>query len=94
MLLADFNIKASHTALVVRSSWCWLWWHAPFIPTLRRKRLEDLREFCLVYRVRSRTSRATQRTHVSKNQLPPTQKKGVCAITKYGVSRQERRLSG
>jgi hypothetical protein len=43
---------------------CWAWWLTPLIPALGRQR-----EFkaSLVYRVSSRTDRATQRNPVSKN---------------------------
>jgi hypothetical protein len=46
------------------------WWQAPLIPTRRRLRLADLCKIkaSLVYRVSSRTARATQRNPVSKNQ--------------------------
>jgi hypothetical protein len=45
------------------------WWRTPLIPALRRQR-QAISEFedSLVYRVSSRTARATQRIPVSKNQ--------------------------
>ena len=45
-----------------------LWWHTPLI---RRQRQMELCEFkgSLVYRVSSRTAKATQRNLVLKNQL-------------------------
>jgi hypothetical protein len=44
------------------------WWPMPLISALRRQRQVDLIEFeaSLVYRVSSRTARATQRNPVSK----------------------------
>ena len=48
-----------------------LWWLTPLIPTLGRQRQIDLCEFAasLVYRVSSRTFRAIQRNHVSKDEV-------------------------
>jgi hypothetical protein len=44
------------------------WWRTPLIPALGRQRQEDSEfEASLVYRVSSRTARATQRNPVSKN---------------------------
>ena len=47
------------------------WWHMPLVPALRRQRQrqEDLCEFevNVIYRVSSRTARATQRNPVLKN---------------------------
>jgi capsid protein len=45
------------------------WWHIPLIPALGRESQVDLCEFeaSLVYRVSSRTARATQRNPVLKN---------------------------
>jgi hypothetical protein len=42
------------------------WWHIPLIPALRRQKQMDLCKFeaSLVYRVSSRTARATQRDPV------------------------------
>jgi hypothetical protein len=42
------------------------WWHMPLIPALGRQISEF--EASLVYRMSSRTARATQRNPVSKNQ--------------------------
>jgi hypothetical protein len=44
------------------------WWHTPLIPALGRQR-QAISEFeaSLVYRVSSRTARATQRNPVSKS---------------------------
>jgi hypothetical protein len=54
------------------------WWHTPVIPALGRQRKADS-EFkaSLVYKVSSRTGRATQRHPVSKNKTkkPTTTKK-------------------
>lgn len=58
MFLADFNIKASHRALVVRSPM--VLEVVTLTPALRRQRLEDLYEASLGYILSSRTSRATQ----------------------------------
>jgi hypothetical protein len=46
-----------------------VWWCTPLIPALGRQR-QAISEFeaSLVYRVSSRTARATQRNPVSKNQ--------------------------
>jgi hypothetical protein len=46
-----------------------VWWRISLILALRRQRQVDLWEFetCLVYRLSSRTARATQRNPVSKN---------------------------
>ena len=44
------------------------WWYTPLIPALRRWRQADLCEFeaSLVYRVRSRTARATEKNQFQK----------------------------
>ena len=46
------------------------WWHRPLISARRRQRQADLCELevSLVYRVSSRTARATQRNPVSKKE--------------------------
>jgi hypothetical protein len=46
------------------------WWRTPLIPALGRQRQAWISEFeaSLVYRVSSRTARATQRNSVLKNQ--------------------------
>ena len=49
----------------------WVWWHTPLISqTIGWQRHKDLCEFedNLVYRVRSRAAKDTQRNPVSKNQ--------------------------
>jgi hypothetical protein len=43
------------------------WWCTPLIPALGRQRQAEF-EASLVYRVRSRTARATQRSTVSRKQ--------------------------
>ena len=48
----------------MKNSIKWVWWHTPLItPALRRQRWADLCEFetSLIYRVSSRTAKATQR---------------------------------
>jgi hypothetical protein len=52
------------------------WWHMPLIPALGRQR-QWISEFeaSLVYRVSSRTARATQSNPVSKNKNKTKQKK-------------------
>jgi hypothetical protein len=51
------------------------WWYTPLILRLRRQRQVDLCELkaSLVYRVSSRTVRATQRNHFSKNEKAKNQ---------------------
>jgi hypothetical protein len=52
------------------------WWPTPLIPALGRQRQVDFGfEASLVYRVSSRTARATQRNPVPKNQTKPNQTK-------------------
>ena len=45
------------------------WWHSSLIPALRGQRQADICEFqaSLVYKLSSRTTRATQRNPASKN---------------------------
>ena len=43
------------------------WWHTPLIPALRRQRISEFKAR-LVYKVSSRTARATQRNPASKQQ--------------------------
>jgi hypothetical protein len=52
------------------------WWHTPLIPGLggRGRQISEF-EASLVYRVSSRTARATQRNPVSKNQKRKKKKK-------------------
>ena len=52
------------------------WWCTSLIPVLRRQRQMDLSESKarLVYRERSRTTRAIQRNHVSKKKSPSREK--------------------
>jgi hypothetical protein len=53
-----------------------VWWHMPLIPALGRQRQADFEfEASLVYRVSSRTARATQRNPVSKKQNKTKQNK-------------------
>jgi hypothetical protein len=61
--------KFCFTGLVKKICEHMLRWLTPLILALRRQRKEDLCEFgsTLVYTVSSRTTRATQRNHVSKN---------------------------
>jgi hypothetical protein len=47
------------------------WWHMPLIPALGRQRISEFKA-SLVYRVSSRTARATQRNRVSKKQNKKT----------------------
>ena len=58
----------SHLAMGIKllklGGWGQTWWLTPLIPALRR--LSEF-EASLVYRVNSRTARATQRNPVSKN---------------------------
>ena len=51
------------------------WWHIPFIPALGRQRQPDLCEFKarMIYRVSSKTSRATKRNPVWNIQMEPNQ---------------------
>ena len=51
------------------------WWHTPLIPVLGRQR-QWISEFkaSLVYKVSSKTVRATQRNPVSKNKTKQTNK--------------------
>jgi hypothetical protein len=53
-----------------------VWWRTPLIPALGRQR-QAISEFeaSLVYKVSSRTARATQRNPVSKNQKKKKKKK-------------------
>jgi hypothetical protein len=53
--------------------WARQWWHTPLIPG--RGRWISEFEASLVYRVSSRTARATQRNPVSKNQKKKKKKK-------------------
>jgi hypothetical protein len=58
------------TTIENRPAWWWWWWCTPLIPALRRqsrgRRISEF-EASLVYRVSSRTARATQRNPVLKN---------------------------
>ena len=60
------------------------WWSTPLIPALRNQRQEVLCEFeaNLVFRVSSRTGRATKRNPVWKNQTKPNQKIPVMMMMK------------
>jgi hypothetical protein len=49
----------------------WAWWCTPLIPGGRGRRISEF-EANLVYRVSSRTARATQRNPVSKNKNKQT----------------------
>ena len=73
-----------------KAKWLWL---IPLIPALGRQRQMDLYECedSLVYRVSSRTARATQRKPVSKKQsnrkskpTNPTNKQKPCLTAKFG----------
>jgi hypothetical protein len=61
------------------------WWRKPFIPALGRQRQAEF-EASLVYKVSSRTARATQKNPVSKNQTnkqttqPLTHTKVKCLV--------------
>jgi hypothetical protein len=57
------------------------WWHTPLIPTLggRGRRISEF-EASLVYRVSSRTARATQRNPVSKKPKEEKQKNPLSCI--------------
>jgi uncharacterized membrane protein len=57
-------------------AWSRAWWRMPLIPALVRQK-QAISEFkaSLVYRVSSRTARATQRNPVSKNQKTKKKKK-------------------
>jgi hypothetical protein len=52
---------------------CRAWWHTPLIPALGKQISEF--EASLVYKVSSRTARATQKNPVSKNQKKKKKKK-------------------
>jgi hypothetical protein len=51
-----------------------VWWRTPLIPALGRQRQPEF-EASLVYKVSSRTARATQRNPVSKNKKQKTKNK-------------------
>jgi hypothetical protein len=55
------------------------WFHTPLTPALGRQMQENLLlvEASLVYRVSSRTARATERNPASKNQTKPPPQKEV-----------------
>ena len=59
-------LKNTHSEALEFSSFRWAWWHTPLIPELQRQ--ANLCEFeaSLVYKVRSRTARDTQRIPVLK----------------------------
>ena len=76
-LLCNINDKCYFLA----GGWC-----TPLIPALRSQRQVDLSEFkaSLVYRVNSRTAKATQRNPISKTKQKET---------KQTLSRQEKPFS-
>ena len=68
-------VHASAAAVLIVSA-ARQWWHMPLIPALggRGRRISEF-EANLVYRVNSRTARATQRNPVSKNKKKKKKKK-------------------
>ena len=57
------------------------WWHTPLIPVRQRQQISEYKA-SLVYRVSSRTARATQRNPVLKNQNKQSNKKEPTATKK------------
>ena len=76
--------------LTVRSVVCRAWWRTPLIPALRGGRGRRISEFeaSLVYKVFSRTARATHINPVSKNQKKKKKKKkcGLLASCTYSLA--------
>jgi hypothetical protein len=78
-----FEGDISFRAECVKISQSRAWWHTPLIPALGRQRQRQANFWVrgqLVYRVSSRTARATQRNPASKNQKQQQQKSLICCI--------------
>jgi hypothetical protein len=71
------------------------WWRTPLIPALGKQHLGSrwISEFkaSLVYKVSSRTARATQRNPVSKNQVKKKRKKRRVEKRREEKRREEKR---
>jgi hypothetical protein len=63
------------------------WWHTPLIPALgsRGRQISEF-EASLVYKVSSRTAKATQRNPVSKNKTKQTKQNKTKTKTKKNYS--------
>jgi hypothetical protein len=68
---------------------CWAWWHTPLIPALREAEAGGFLSFkvSLVYRVSSRTARATQRKPVSKKKKKKKKRDNIYLVA--GLKFQE-----
>jgi hypothetical protein len=64
---------------------CWLLWHTPLIPTLRRQSQVDLHEFkvSLVYKESSRKARAATRRNLVSEKPKPKQTQTDILTIKY-----------